>query len=147
MYKHLLPHKETSKNSFNNLEEEVKKLKTEIENLKDVIKEKSDKIEALGKENWQLKVENVALQKMSAELNESMLFYCDKCDFEVEYEDALETHVDLYHINPCQKCSTNFDNEDELKEHNEVYHIKSPQKNNYLYSFKVNYSYRLIWSS
>ena len=141
MYKHLLPHKETSKNSFNNLEEEVKKLKTEIENLKDVIKEKSDKIEALEKENWQLKVENVALQKMSAELNESMLFYCDKCDFEVEYEDALETHVDLYHINPCQKCSANFDNEDELKEH------KITTKPNYQYSFKMNNSYRLIWSS
>ena len=92
-----------------------------------MIKGKSSEIETLEKENWQLKVENVVLHKMSAELDESIIFCCDKCDFEIEKEDALETHVELYHVNPCQICKTNFDNEDELKEHNKVYHIKSTQ--------------------
>ena len=111
-----------------NLEEEVPKLKNEINNLEEVIKEKNNEIEVLKKENWQLKIENIVLQKMSAELDESRIFHCDKCDFEIEEEDALETHVELYHVNPCQMCNINFDKEEELKEHNEVYHIKSPQK-------------------
>ena len=97
-------------------------------NIIDVIKEKSYAIEALEKENWQLNVENAVLQKMSAELDECMIFHYDKCDFEIEEEDALETHVELNHENPCQMCKINFDNEDELKEHNKVNHIKSPTK-------------------
>ena len=59
-------------------------------------------------------MENVVLQKMSAELDESIIFHCDKCDFEIEEENALETHVELYHVNPCQMCQINFDTEDEL---------------------------------
>ena len=39
------------------------------------------------------------LQKMSAELDESIIFQCDRCDCEIEKEDALETHVELYHVN------------------------------------------------
>ena len=66
----------------------------------------------------------VVLQKLSAELDDSRIFQCDKCDFAIEEEDALETHKELYHVNPCQMCCINFDNEELLKEHNEVYHKK-----------------------
>ena len=45
-----------------------------MNNLEEVIKEKNNEIETLEKENWQLKVENVFLQKMSAELDESSSF-------------------------------------------------------------------------
>ena len=65
---------------------------------------------------------------MSTELDESIIFHCDKWVFEIEEEDAIETHVKLYHVNQCQMCSINFANECELKEHNEVNHIKFPQK-------------------
>ena len=51
---------------------------------------KSSVIEALEKENWQLKVENVVLQQMSAELNESIIFHCNKCDFDSEGKDAVK---------------------------------------------------------
>ena len=64
---------------------------------------------------------------MSAELDESMIFHCDRCDFEIDKEDAIETHEALYYVNPCPICNTNFDNEAELKEDNEMYHIKSQQ--------------------
>ena len=74
-------------------------------------------------------MENVVLQKLSAEVDDSRIFQCDKCDFEIEEEDALETHKELYHVNPCQMCCINFDNEELLKEHNEVYHKKNPLKN------------------
>ena len=65
---------------------------------------------------------------MSAELDESIIFHCDKRDFEIKKEDDLETHVELYHVYPCKMCNINFDNEQKLKEHNEVCHIKSPPK-------------------
>ena len=65
---------------------------------------------------------------MSAELDDSRIFQCDKCDFEIEEEDALETHKELYHVNPCQMCCINFDNEELLEEHNEVYHREIPTK-------------------
>ena len=75
----------------------------------------------------QLKVENVVLQKLSSELDESMIFYCDECDFEIEEESALETHKELYHINTCKICNMNLYEEDKLKEHNAVYYInKAP---------------------
>ena len=95
-----------------------------MNNLEEVIKEKNNEIEALKKENWHL----IVLHQMSADLDESRIFHCDKCDFEIGEENALETHVELYYVNPCQMCNINFDKEDELKEHIEVYHIKSPQK-------------------
>ena len=96
-----------------------------MNNLEEVIKEKNNEIE---KENWHLKGKDVVLQKMSAELDESRIFHCDECDFEIGEENALETHVELYYVNTCQMCNINFDKEDELKEHNEVYYIKFPQK-------------------
>ena len=120
---------------------EIKRLKEEIENLKKQIEEKKDelsqtnvsyvaKFEALEKENMQLKVENVVLQKLSAELDESMIFYCDECDFEIEEESALETHKELYHINTCKICNMNLYEEDKLKEHNAVYHINTVEAEN-----------------
>ena len=96
-----------------------------MNNLEEVIKEKNNEIE---KENWHLKGKDVVLQKMSAELDESRIFHCDKCDFEIEEEGALETHVELYHVNPCQISNIDFEKEDKHKEHIEVYHIKSPEK-------------------
>ena len=45
-----------------------------MNNLEEVIKEKNNEIETLEKENLQLNVENVVLQKMSAELDESSSF-------------------------------------------------------------------------
>ena len=41
---------------------------------------------------------NAVLQKMFVELDESIIFQCE-CDCEIEKEDALETHVELYHVN------------------------------------------------
>ena len=61
-----------------------------------MIEEKSKEIEDFKKENWQLKVENVVLQKLSSEFDDSIIFECDKCNFEIEEEDALETHKELY---------------------------------------------------
>ena len=53
--------------------------------------------------------------KLSAELDVSIIFHCDKSDLEIDKEDALDTHKEYYNINPCQMCSINFDNEDRLK--------------------------------
>ena len=76
----------------------------------------------MEKENINLKAENIILQKLSVPFDNSMIFNCDKCDFEIEDEDALETHKELYHINPCQVCNLNFDDEDTMKKHKENYH-------------------------
>ena len=69
----------------------------------------------LLKKNLVVKVENVVLQKLSSELDVSIIFHCDKSDLEIDKEDALDTHKEYYNINPCQMCSINFDNEDRLK--------------------------------
>ena len=71
----------------------------------------------MEKENINLKAENIVLQKLSVQFDNSMIFNCDKCEFESEEEDALETHKELYHINPCQICNLNFYDEDTLKKH------------------------------
>ena len=118
------------------LENKIKRLQEEINILKEQIKEKnheldevnlnySAKIEALEEENRHLRIENIVMQKMCAELDESEMFYCDKCEFEIEKEDALETLNELYHINPCKTCNQNFDEEDELRDHINLHHIKS----------------------
>ena len=55
----------------------------------------------LLKKNLVVKVENVVLQKLSAELDVSIIFHCDKSDLEIDKEDALDTHKEFYSINPC----------------------------------------------
>ena len=56
---------------------------------------------------------------------ETEIYRCQKCDFEFDDEDALETHHELYHENEydiCDKCDADFDEEDALETHKELYH-------------------------
>ena len=47
-----------------------------------------------------------------------VMYYCDNCDFEYEEEDAVESHMELYHDNNCD----NFAAEDDLNTHKELIH-------------------------
>ena len=51
-----------------------------------------------------------------------VMYYCDKCDFEYEEEDAVESHKELYHDNNCDVCGDNFSEEDDLNIHKESVH-------------------------
>ena len=56
---------------------------------------------------------------------DEIVYNCDKCDFEIEEEDALETHKELYHESdnfPCDKCNFKYDEEDDLETHREKCH-------------------------
>ena len=62
---------------------------------------------------------------MTAKNLETEIYRCEKCDFEFDDEDALETHHELYHENEnyiCDKCDADFDEEDALETHKELYH-------------------------
>ena len=54
---------------------------------------------------------------------EDVMYFCDKCDFEYEEEDAVETHKELYHENNCDDCGEHFEQEDALKTHYELHHV------------------------
>ena len=54
------------------------------------------------------------------EISKCESYTCEKCDFEFDEEDALETHYELYysegnHI--CGRCDADFDEEDDLDTH------------------------------
>ena len=51
-----------------------------------------------------------------------VMYYCDKCNFEYEEEDAVESHKELYHDNNCDICGDNFAEEDDLNIHKELVH-------------------------
>ena len=149
-------HVETNKEA-EDFEEEILKLKAEISVLKENIKTKENQLEegianeksklafldkenkelkeiinTLQKENVDLKVETIIQKKIiqsHTDQNESdcRSYICNKCDFEIEEEDALETHKELYHENdnfPCDKCYFKFDEQDDLETHKEKYHQK-----------------------
>ena len=108
------------------------------------MKQLKDTIAQLKKENVDLKVETIIQQKIiesHADHSESESYNCEKCDFECDDEDALETHNELFHedgvevsecttdnqnqddkIFPCNKCHLKFKREDDLKQNKQVMH-------------------------
>ena len=43
------------------------------------------------------------------ENSNTVMYYCDKYDFEYEEEDAVKTQRELQNENSCDKCGENFD--------------------------------------
>ena len=68
---------------------------------------------------------NLIAKKQNSEDFKNETYLCEKCDFEFDEDDALETHYELYHVDGshvCAICDADFDKEDELERHKELNH-------------------------
>ena len=67
----------------------------------------------------------------SKEEESSVMYYCDKCDFEYDDEDAIESHKELYHEFNFKICGEDFEDEYTLKTHKELHHANKYDKCNF----------------
>ena len=54
-----------------------------------------------------------------------VMYYCDKCDFEYEEEDAMESHKELYQEQiaaHCIRCNLKFPNNIAFNKHKKTMH-------------------------
>ena len=121
--------KETKLAEYSNKELELSKL---LSDTTGKVAEKQNLIKLVREivvENQMLKeiiksYNDAKLTKFAEDVLEdsSITYYCDKCDFDIDEEDALETHKELYHENMCDICDKNFDEEDLLTMHKKQHH-------------------------
>ena len=136
VYRHDLPNQkdsieiESMTKEVQVFKEQVEKLKVEIADLKNDIQIREKELEensAKHSEALKKLIDENKFLKESLDLHtiseSSTIYYCNKCDFNFDEEDCLESHKELYHENLCEKCDLNFDEEDDLTMHNKQNHM------------------------
>ena len=84
------------------------------------------------KENFNCKTcDEISEKTKDTELlvnDSSVMYYCDKCDFQYDEEDAVKAHNEIYHENKCDDCGENLEDEGALKKHIELQHVHKCDK-------------------
>ena len=116
-------------NQTDNLAKQVEEEKANDKKLKET-KTKLSKLENISKERdenfvimeFTLKNRDIEIERLNDELRELKVketskYACDECEFSVQIESDLRSHIETFHKHLCPHCNYTFAGENKLKKH------------------------------